>query len=62
MSEETLLNEGTVHEAPITRAPELDDCNSYVQNISRLYDPKRPLLRRTFFINEDYSKYVSVGF
>jgi hypothetical protein len=27
-----------------------------------LFDPKRVLLRRTFFINKDYSKYISVGF
>ena len=26
------------------------------------FDPKRVLLRRLFFINEDRTKYVSVGF
>jgi hypothetical protein len=62
MSTETLLTEGTASDAPATRAPQLDDCNPYVENISPLFDPKRVLLRRTFFINEDYSKYVFVGF
>jgi hypothetical protein len=45
-------------EESLVKAPELDECNQYVENISPLFDPKRVLLRRTFFINEDYSKYM----
>jgi hypothetical protein len=53
----------TSHSAEsLVKAPELDECNHYVENVSPLFDPKRVLLRRTFFINEDYSKYISVGF
>jgi hypothetical protein len=62
MSTATPLTEGTTRDAPTTRDPELDDCNPYAQNISPLFDPNRVLLRLTFFINEDYSKYGSVGF
>jgi hypothetical protein len=49
-------------EDSLVNAPELDECNHYVENVSPLFDPKRVLLRRTFFINEDYSKYISVGY
>jgi hypothetical protein len=62
MSTETLISKGTTSDAPTTMAPGLNECNPYVGNISPLFDPKRVLLRRTFFINEDYSKYNSVGF
>jgi hypothetical protein len=62
MSAETPQTEGTVREASTIKAPELDVCNHYVENISLVFDPKRVLLPRTSFINEDYSKYVSVGF
>jgi hypothetical protein len=62
MSAETPLTEDTVSAPPTIKAPELDVCNHYVENISPLFDPKRVLLRHTFFINEDYGKYVSVGF
>ena len=30
--------------------------------VNPAFDPKRVLLRRMFFINEDKTKYVSVGF
>jgi hypothetical protein len=62
MSAETLLTEGTGSDAPKIRAQELDECNTYVENVSPLFDSKRVLLRCIFFINEDYSKYVAVGF
>jgi hypothetical protein len=37
-------------------------CLAYVEAISPIFDPKRVLLRRVFFVNADKSKYVSVGF
>ena len=46
----------------LIRAPELDTCNLLVEVISPAFDPNRVLLRRVFFIDEDKSKYVSVGY
>jgi hypothetical protein len=43
-------------------APTLDTCNLLVESISRSFDPNRVLLRRLYFINDDKTKYVSVGF
>jgi hypothetical protein len=37
-------------------------CHAYVEPISPIFDPKRVLLRRVFFINARKSKYISVGF
>jgi len=37
-----------------------DICTYWSANLA--FDPKRALLRRMFFINEDETKYVSVGF
>jgi hypothetical protein len=36
--------------------------NDYVEDVSPAFDPKRVLIRRVFFINEDKSKYVSIGY
>ena len=41
-------------------APELDTCLDVVS--TALANPNRALLRRVFFIAEDKSKFVSVGF
>jgi len=44
-------------------APVLDECTYVIaEHLSPEFDPNRVLLRRTFFINSDKSKYVSVGF
>jgi len=42
------------------RAPEFDTCLEVVT--TELADPNRALLRRVFFVAEDKSKYVSVGY
>ena len=39
----------------------MDPC-TYVEVISPAFDPNRVLLRRVFSLNDDKSKYVSVGF
>jgi len=44
------------------RPPEFDTCNFYAEARNLIFDPKRVLLRRLFFIDEDRTKYVSVGF
>jgi len=44
------------------RAPEFDSCNFYSEAVNLIFDPKRVLLRRLFFIDEDRTKYFSVGF
>lgn len=46
----------------LIRQPEFDTCNFYVENVNLAFDPKRVLLRRLFFIDEDRTAYVSVGF
>jgi len=43
------------------RLPEFDTCNFYAEAVNLIFDPKRFLLRRLFFIDEDRTKYVSVG-
>jgi len=53
-------------DAPVTRKKRMEDlepnnfCTYWPNNPA--FDPKRVLLRRLFFINEDRTKYVSVGF
>ena len=42
--------------------PEFDTFNYYSETVNLIFDPKRVLLRRLFFIDEDRTKYVSVGF
>jgi len=47
---------------PTLRPPDFNPCYSYVESVNPMFDPRRVLLRRTFFINEDCSKYLSVGY
>lgn len=56
------LTEGEVPDPKRVRAPELDTCLHVVEAISPAFDPNRVLLRRLFFIADDKSKYVSVGY
>ena len=44
----------------LVRAPELNTCMETVA--TTLGDPNRALLRSVFFVAEDKSKYVSVGY
>ena len=44
------------------RTPELDQSYTFVEIVSCTFDPNRVLLRRPFFMNDDKSKYVLVGF
>ena len=44
------------------KAPEFNTCKYLFEAVSPEFDPKRVLLRRVFFIDEDKSRYVSVGF
>jgi len=46
---------------PKRRALEFDTCNFLVDAVSPAFELNRVLLRRVFFINEDKSKYVSIG-
>jgi hypothetical protein len=43
-------------------APHFDACTFLEETISPLFDPNRVLLRRVFFINQEKTRYVSVGF
>ena len=49
-------------ETPAATQPKLDTYNFYVETVNLAFDPKRVLLRRLIFIDEDRTKYVSVGF
>ena len=55
-------NNNNDNKPKVVRPPEFDTCNFYVEEVSPAFDPKRVLLRRVFFIDEDRTKYVSVGF
>jgi len=44
------------------RTPEFDTCHFYAEAVNLIFDPKRVLLRRQFFIDEDKTKYISIGF
>ena len=44
------------------RSPEFDTCNFYTEAVNLIFVPKWVLLRRLFLIDEDRTKYVSVGF
>ena len=46
----------------LVRPLEFKTCNFYVEANNPLFDPKRVLLRRLFFIDVDRTKYDSVGF
>ena len=65
MSEETHVpqtegvGEGT---GPTLRAPDFNLCYNYAESANPIFDPRTVLLRRNFFIIEDCSKYVSVGY
>lgn len=47
---------------PKIKAPDFDTCNFFIEAVGPEFDPKRVLLRRVFFISEDKTRYVSVGF
>jgi len=49
-----------VTEEEVELHPSSDICTYWPTN--PFFDPKRILLRRLFFINDDWTKYVSVGF
>jgi len=44
------------------KAPDFDTCNFFVEAVNPAFDLNRFLLRRVFFINEEKTRYVSVGF
>ena len=58
--EEDSSNVGLPTDPKSVPAPELDTCLDVVS--TALANPNRALLRRVFFIAEDKSKFVSVGF
>ena len=43
-------------------APAIDICLLPIEGISPTFDPNRALLRRVFFLNQYWTKYVSVSF
>ena len=47
---------------PTLQQPDFNPCYSYVDSVNPMFGPRRVLLRRTLFINEDCSKYLSVGY
>jgi len=47
---------------PVARAPDFNPCYNYAESVNPLFDPRWVLLRRAFLINEDCSKYLSVGY
>ena len=47
---------------PTLRAPVFNPCYKYAESVNPMFDPRRVLLRRNFFMNEVCSKYVSVGY
>ena len=55
---------GPVEEGPGTmvRAPDFNPCYNYAESVKPFFDPRSFLLLRNFFINEDCSKYLSVGY
>ena len=54
-----VVSEGT---GPTLRPLDFNRCYRYVESVKPMFDPRRVLIRRTFFINEDCSKYLSVGY
>jgi len=52
------IHEEEVEQLPTTQPSDI--CTYWPPNAA--FDPKRVLLRRMFFINEDKTKYVSVGY
>jgi hypothetical protein len=57
-----LLTEEEELKQPMRQASKSNECLDYVEAISPAFDPKSVLLRRIFFLNEDKSKYVSIGY
>ena len=47
---------------PPASAAEFDTCNFLIEAVSPEFDPQRVLLRRVFFIDENKTRYISVGF
>ena len=47
---------------PKRKAPEFDTCNFLIEAISPEFHPNRVLLQRVFFINEENTRYISIGF
>jgi hypothetical protein len=47
---------------PKRQATKPNACLDYVEAVSPAFDPKRVLIRRIFFINEEKFKYVSIGY
>lgn len=43
-------------------APALDTCSYLLESLSPAFDPKRVLLRRTFFLDLEKTRYVSIGY
>ena len=56
------LEEGGDSDPKHVTAPELDTFNSLVEGISPGFDPDRVLLRRVFFVDQNKTKYILVGF
>jgi hypothetical protein len=52
------VEEGTV---PPIQTPDFNHCYNFVESVNPMFDPRSVLLRRTFFINEDCSKYYLLG-
>ena len=44
------------------RPLQFDTCKFYAEAVNLVFDPKRVLLRRIFFIDKDRTKYVCVEF
>ena len=59
---EGAVGEGIIGEGATLRPPDFNPCYSYFQSVNPMFDPRRVLFRHNFFINEDCSKYLSVGY
>jgi hypothetical protein len=47
---------------PKRKVTKFNECLEYVEAESPAFDPKRVLIRRIFFINQEKSKYVSISY
>jgi hypothetical protein len=47
---------------PPASVAEFDTCNFLIEAVCPEFDPKRVLLRRVFFVDENKTRYISVGF
>ena len=52
---EGITGVGVLEEAPgpVVRAPDFNHCYNNAESVNPLFDPRRVLLRRTFFTNKD---------